>query len=183
MTIFYDIVYCHIYHKLWQINFCWFRDLMYIVAYCKNNQQSHELIFNSFNIFCVTSSWILVVLFQILPDNAYNGNDLLTNPLLLNKTIYTSEFGKSLSIKDIRINLKKSLVALENSHKISAAVFFTLLCSVTVTHLGKYKIRCYRPDSTSVWYFTLWNHFTNFTRRWSTGTTGHWVFSKKMECL
>ena len=85
-----------------------------------------------------------VILVKILPGEKYTTKDVLTNPLLLNKTIYNSIFGKSLTIKDIRLNIRRSLVAIENSTPLPDDLTTALLSKTT---LGQFNVHCYLPNS------------------------------------
>ena len=85
-----------------------------------------------------------VILIQILPAEDYDVREPLTNPLLLNKIIYKSPFATLLNISDIRINIRRTLVAIENSTMLTDHETTQLL---KITNLDKYKINCYLPNS------------------------------------
>ena len=77
---------------------------------------------------------------------------LLSNPLKLNKLISGSEFSNLLEIIDIRPNIRKSLLAIENKTPISNNVIQRL---TKVAFLGNFAVHCYIPKSDSVIYGTI----------------------------
>ena len=80
-----------------------------------------------------------VILIKIQSDD---NKEILTNPILINKLIYESDF-KKLRIKDIRINKKKDIIAIENSDPLSVREIDIL---TKIENLGKYQTKCYIPN-------------------------------------
>ena len=71
-----------------------------------------------------------------------NSKEILTNPILIHKLIYQSDF-KKLRIKDIRINKKKDIIAIENSEALQDREIDIL---TKIEKLGKFPVKCYIPN-------------------------------------
>lgn len=68
---------------------------------------------------------------------------VLTNPILINKLIVTSEF-KHLKIKDIRPNNRKNILAIEAINPLTTEETEKL---TNITKLGTYEVKCEVPNS------------------------------------
>lgn len=81
-----------------------------------------------------------VVLIRI---NSEAYENVLTNPLTINKLISKSNF-KKLDIKDIRVNKNKKIIAIENKNVLQDSQIDEL---TKITHLDDVPVACYIPNS------------------------------------
>ena len=75
---------------------------------------------------------------------ADDSRELLANPFKINKLIYNNDDFKRLKIKDIRVNRKRNLIAIENENSLNNNIIEDL---TSIHRLGEYNIRCYLPNS------------------------------------
>ena len=77
-------------------------------------------------------------------DNDTQARQLLADPIKLNQLIYSAPFGNLLEIIDIRPNLRKLLVAIENKQTLLDSTISDL---TKIVSLGTHTVSCYLPNS------------------------------------
>ena len=93
-----------------------------------------------------------VLLIQFSENDPTVVKSLLSNPLKIKNLIYNSQISAHMKIADVRPNLKKQLIAVENKIPLSDHVLQIL---TTIKSLNNLTVKCYVPNSDLYSYFTI----------------------------
>ena len=93
-----------------------------------------------------------VLLIQFTENDPTVVKNLLSNPLKIKNLIYNSPISSHMKIADVRPNLKKQLIAVENKVPLLDNILQTLTKIKSLTNLA---VKCFVPNSDLYSYFTI----------------------------